>query len=98
MEKLRVADAITEVFTIFKRCNKYIDETMPWALAKDEEKKDDNFSLDIPTIPEVTDVKPVTPVEIKEEPSKRPYDVEEILKIAKSPIVSMPEKRRAYFY
>ena len=36
MEKLRVADAITEVFTIFKRCNKYIDETMPWALAKDE--------------------------------------------------------------
>ena len=40
MEKLRVADAITEVFTIFKRCNKYIDETMPWALAKDEEKKD----------------------------------------------------------
>ena len=40
MEKLRVADAITEVFTLFKRCNKYIDETMPWALAKDEEKKD----------------------------------------------------------
>ena len=40
MEKLRVADAITEVFTIFKRCNKYIDETMPWALAKDESKKD----------------------------------------------------------
>ena len=40
MEKLRVADAITEVFTIFKRCNKYIDETMPWALAKDPEKKD----------------------------------------------------------
>ena len=40
MEKLRVADAITEVFTIFKRCNKYIEETMPWALAKDETKQD----------------------------------------------------------
>ena len=40
MEKLRVADAITEVFTIFKRCNKYIDETMPWAIAKDESKQD----------------------------------------------------------
>lgn len=40
MEKLRVADAITEIFTLFKRCNKYIDETMPWALAKDEAKKD----------------------------------------------------------
>ena len=40
MDKLRVADAITEVFSIFKRCNKYIDETMPWALAKDEDKKD----------------------------------------------------------
>ena len=40
MDKLRVADAMTEVFTLFKRCNKYIDETMPWALAKDEEKKD----------------------------------------------------------
>ena len=40
MDKLRVADAMTEVFTIFKRCNKYIEETMPWALAKDEEKKD----------------------------------------------------------
>jgi methionyl-tRNA synthetase len=39
MEDLRVADAITEIFTMFKRCNKYIDETMPWALAKDEEKK-----------------------------------------------------------
>ena len=39
MDKLRVADAITEIFNIFKRCNKYIDETMPWALAKDEEKK-----------------------------------------------------------
>lgn len=39
MEKLRVADAISEIFTLFKRCNKYIDETMPWALAKDEEKK-----------------------------------------------------------
>lgn len=35
-----VADAITEIFTLFKRCNKYIDETMPWALAKDETKKD----------------------------------------------------------
>ena len=40
MDKLRVADAITEVFTLFKRCNKYIDETMPWALAKDEAQAD----------------------------------------------------------
>ena len=40
MDKLRVADAITEIFNIFKRCNKYIDETMPWALAKDETKKE----------------------------------------------------------
>ena len=40
MEELRVADAITEIFALFKRCNKYIDETMPWALAKDESKKD----------------------------------------------------------
>ena len=40
MEDLRVADAITEVFALFKRCNKYIDETMPWALAKDETKQD----------------------------------------------------------
>jgi len=39
MDKLRVADAISEVFAVFRRCNKYIDETMPWALAKDEEKK-----------------------------------------------------------
>lgn len=39
MEELRVADAITEIFALFKRCNKYIDETMPWALAKDEAKK-----------------------------------------------------------
>ena len=39
MEKLRVADAISEIFVLFKRCNKYIDETMPWALAKDESKK-----------------------------------------------------------
>lgn len=39
MDKLRVADAITEIFILFKRCNKYIDETMPWALAKEEEKK-----------------------------------------------------------
>ncbi len=39
MNELRVADAISEIFTLFKRCNKYIDETMPWALAKDEEKK-----------------------------------------------------------
>lgn len=62
--------------------------------SKEEEKIDDNFQFDIPTIPEVTDVKPVTPVEIKEEPSKRPYDVEEILKIAKSPIVSMPEMKK----
>ena len=40
MENLRVADAITEIFNLFKRCNKYIDETMPWALAKDETQKD----------------------------------------------------------
>ena len=40
MATLHVADAITEVFTLFKRCNKYIDETMPWALAKDEAKKE----------------------------------------------------------
>lgn len=40
MNDLRVADAITEIFNLFKRCNKYIDETMPWVLAKDEEKKD----------------------------------------------------------
>lgn len=40
MEQLRVADAISEIFTLFKRCNKYIDETMPWALAKDEAQKD----------------------------------------------------------
>ena len=40
MKTLHVADAITEIFTLFKRCNKYIDETMPWALAKDETKKD----------------------------------------------------------
>ena len=40
MDKLRVADAITEVFSLFKRLNKYIDETMPWALAKDETKQD----------------------------------------------------------
>ena len=40
MKTLHVADAITEIFTLFKRCNKYIDETMPWALAKDESKQD----------------------------------------------------------
>ncbi len=40
MDELRVADAITEIFGIFRRCNKYIDETMPWALAKDEAQKD----------------------------------------------------------
>ena len=40
MEELRVADAITEIFNLFKRCNKYIDETMPWVLAKEEDKKD----------------------------------------------------------
>ena len=40
MDKLRVADAITEIFNLFKRCNKYIDETMPWVLAKDEAQKD----------------------------------------------------------
>ncbi len=39
MKELRVADAITEIFVLFKRCNKYIDETMPWALAKDEAKQ-----------------------------------------------------------
>lgn len=70
------------------------DEEKNIPISSKEEKIDDNFSFDIPTIPEVTDVKPVTPVEIKEEPSKRPYDVEEILKIAKSPIVSMPEMKK----
>ena len=40
MDKLRVADAITEIFTLFKRCNKYIDETMPWALAKEPDQAD----------------------------------------------------------
>lgn len=40
MEELRVADAMSDIFTLFKRCNKYIDETMPWALAKDEAKQD----------------------------------------------------------
>ena len=40
MEDLRVADALTEIFNLFKRCNKYIDETTPWVLAKDEAKKD----------------------------------------------------------
>ena len=40
MDHLRVADAITEIFTLFKRCNKYIDETEPWVLGKDESKKD----------------------------------------------------------
>jgi methionyl-tRNA synthetase len=40
MDDLRVADAMTEIFALFKRCNKYIDETMPWALAKDEAKQD----------------------------------------------------------
>lgn len=40
MDKLRVADAITEIFILFKRCNKYIDETMPWMLAKDDDKQD----------------------------------------------------------
>lgn len=39
MEELRVADALTEIFALFKRCNKYIDETEPWVLAKDEAKK-----------------------------------------------------------
>ena len=39
MQRLRVADAISEIFTLFKRCNKYIDETMPWVLAKDEAAK-----------------------------------------------------------
>ncbi|MDO4616394.1 MAG: methionine--tRNA ligase [Lachnospiraceae bacterium] len=40
MDQLRVADALTEIFNLFKRCNKYIDETMPWALAKDEAQQD----------------------------------------------------------
>ena len=40
MDELRVADAITEIFQLFRRCNRYIDETMPWVLAKDEEQKD----------------------------------------------------------
>lgn len=70
------------------------DEEKNIPISSKEEKIDDNFQFNIPTIPEVTDVKPVTPVEIKEESSKRPYDVEEILKIAKSPIVSMPEMKK----
>ena len=70
------------------------DEEKNIPISSKEEKIDDNFQFDIPTIPEVTDVKPVTPVEIKEESSKRPYDVEEILKIAKSPIVSIPEIKK----
>ena len=40
MDKLRVADAITEIFALFKRCNKYIDETAPWVLAKDDANSD----------------------------------------------------------
>ena len=40
MDELRVADSITEVFALFRRCNKYIDETTPWVLAKDESKQD----------------------------------------------------------
>lgn len=40
MDKLRIADAISEIFTLFKRCNKYIDETMPWVLAKEDDKKE----------------------------------------------------------
>lgn len=40
MNKLRVADAITEIFSLFKRCNKYIDETMPWVLAKDDSQSE----------------------------------------------------------
>ena len=40
MDKLRVADAISECFAVFRRCNKYIDETMPWALAKDESQQE----------------------------------------------------------
>ena len=40
MDKLKVADAISEIFALFKRCNKYIDETMPWTLAKEEDKAD----------------------------------------------------------
>ncbi len=40
MNELRVADAMTEIFNLFKRCNKYIDETLPWVLAKDDAKKD----------------------------------------------------------
>ena len=40
MEEVRVADAMTEIFQLFRRCNRYIDETMPWVLAKDEEQKD----------------------------------------------------------
>ena len=43
MEDLRVADALTEIFALFKRCNKYIDETEPWVLAKDEAKKDRKY-------------------------------------------------------
>ena len=47
MDELRVADAITEIFNLFKRCNKYIDETMPWVLAKDEAKKERLETVDV---------------------------------------------------
>lgn len=69
-----------------------IDHTIP-VLPINEEKSGDE-ELNIPTIPEISDIKPAAEVEIKEEPSKRPYDVEEILKIAKSPIVSIPEIKK----
>ena len=68
-------------------------DNIPEINTEDEEEIDDNFQFDIPTIPETNDAKPVTPVEIKEEPSKRSYDVEEILKIAKSPVVTMPDEK-----
>lgn len=72
-----------------------MDKTMPISPIN-EENINNNSSFDIPTIPENNDVKPVTQPEIKEENdgeelTKRPYDVEEILKIAKSPIVTIPE-------
>lgn len=75
-----------------------IDKTMPISPIN-EENINNNSSVDISTIPENVDVKPMIQSEIKEEndgeePAKRPYDVEEILKIAKSPIVTIPEVKK----
>ncbi len=75
-----------------------MDKTMPIS-PMNEKNINNNSSFDIPTIPENDDVKPATQPEIKEEKNgeeltKRPYDVEEILKIAKSPIVTIPEVKK----